>query len=230
LSARRVLVLGASAFAKIAEVLEAFPNLTIDGVLDDDARLEGTSVAGVAVRGPLSAVHDAGLRDHALVFGIGSWRTRLIRREILQRLAVPRERWISLIHPRAMVSKTARIGAGAIVYVGAAVLPETVIGDFAVLSTGALIGDHNHLAEGVLAGGNATTTTGVRIGAYAHLGAGSCVAEGVQVGAGAQLGVGCVALRDVPAGAFVLGNPGRVVDRVAMPEALATGASATSQW
>jgi sugar O-acyltransferase (sialic acid O-acetyltransferase NeuD family) len=220
MTARRVLVLGASAFPKIAEVLAAFPDLTVDGVLDDNSRLEGTSIGGVPVRGPLSAVHDPPLRDHALIFGIGSWRTRLVRFEILRRLAVPRERWVSLVHPGAQVSAASRIGTGCIIYCGAVVLPDAAIGDFAVLSPHALIGDHNRLAEGVLVAGNATTTGGAQIGPYAHLGAGSCIGEGLHVGAGAQVGLGCVVLRDVPPGAVMLGNPGRVVDRVTVPDAL----------
>jgi len=219
-SARRVLVLGATAFPKIADILCAFPDIAVNGLLDDDPKLEGTCVGGVPVRGPLTAVHDAQFRDHALIFAIGSWRTRLVRFEILRRLAVPRERWLSLVHPAAQVSGSVRIGGGCIVHPGAVVLPEAVIGDFVVLSPHALIGDNNTLAEGVLVGGNATTTTSVRVGPYAHLGAGSCIAERVRVGAGAQLGVGCVVLRDVPAGAFVLGNPGRVMEHVTVPDAL----------
>jgi len=219
-STRRVLVLGASAFPKIADLLRAFPDLAVEGILDDDPKLAGACVGGVPVRGPLMAVHDALLRHHALIFAIGSWRTRLVRFEILRRLAVTRERWVSLVHPAAQVSTTARIGGGCIVHAGAVVLPETVIDDFVVLSPHALIGDGNHLAEGVLVGGNATTTAGVYIGPYAHLGAGSCVGEHLRVGAGAQLGLGCVVLRDVPPGAFVLGNPGRVVECVTVSDAL----------
>jgi sugar O-acyltransferase (sialic acid O-acetyltransferase NeuD family) len=219
-SSRPALVLGASAFPKIAEILAVFPSLTVDGLLDDDPKFEGASVAGVSVRGPLSSLHEPHFRNHALIFGIGSWRTRLARFDILRRLGVSRDRWVSLVHPAAQVSPTVRIGAGCIVYPGATVLPHTVIDDFVILSPQALIGDHNHLAEGALVAGNVTTTTGVRIGPYAHLGAGSCIGEGLRVGAGAQIGLGCVVLRDVPPGAFTLGNPGRIVDRVAVPDAL----------
>jgi acetyltransferase-like isoleucine patch superfamily enzyme len=59
------------------------------------------------------------------------------------------------------------------------------------------------------------------VGPYAHLGAGSCIAEGLRIGAGAQIGLGCVVLRDVPPGAFMLGNPGRLVECASVPEALA---------
>lgn len=227
MSARRVLVLGASAFPKIADLLRALPDLTVDGILDDDPQFEGSSVGGVPVRGPLAAVHDPFFHDHALVFGIGSWRTRLVRFGILRRLAVSRERWISLVHPAAQVSQTARLGAGCIVHAGAVVFPDAVIDDFVVLSPHALIGDHNRLGEGVLVAGNATTTTGVRVGPYTHLGAGCCVGERLLIGAGAQVGMGSIVFRDVPPGAFVLGNPGRVVECVTVPEALLT---LDSQW
>jgi sugar O-acyltransferase (sialic acid O-acetyltransferase NeuD family) len=220
MSARRAVVLGASAFPKIAEILRAFPDVRVDTLLDDDPRFEGASVAGVPVRGPLTAVHDAPLRDHAVIFAIGSWRTRLARFDIVRRLAVPRERWLSLVHPGAQVFDGVRVGAGCIVHAGAVVLSGSVLDDFVILSPHALIGDDNHLGEGALVGGNATTTAGAKIGPYVHLGAASCVGEGVSVGAGAQVGIGSVVLRDVPPGAFVLGNPARVAERFEVPEAL----------
>lgn len=45
----------------------------------------------------------------------------------------------------------------------------------------------------------------------ATLGADARIACGVEIGAGARVALGAVVLRDVPAGAFVVGNPARVV-------------------
>jgi acetyltransferase-like isoleucine patch superfamily enzyme len=50
-----------------------------------------------------------------------------------------------------------------------------------------------------------------------QIGIGAIVLKGVHIGAGARVGAGSVITADVPAGAIVQGNPGRVVPRQEQP-------------
>lgn len=54
-------------------------------------------------------------------------------------------------------------------------------------------------------------TRPVEIGADVWIGIGAYVLKGVTIGDGARVGAGAVVTRDVPAGARVEGNPGRIV-------------------
>ena len=45
------------------------------------------------------------------------------------------------------------------------------------------------------------------------IGINAIILKGVRVGTGAEIGPGAVVTRDVPAGAFVVGNPAQIVDR-----------------
>lgn len=45
-----------------------------------------------------------------------------------------------------------------------------------------------------------------------HVGVGAVILKGVRVGAGARIGPAAVVTSDVPPGAVVVGNPGRIVD------------------
>lgn len=47
----------------------------------------------------------------------------------------------------------------------------------------------------------------------ASIGAGAIIFPGVTIGAGAMVGAGSVVLKDVPAGATVVGNPAKIIDR-----------------
>ena len=55
----------------------------------------------------------------------------------------------------------------------------------------------------------------VRIGAHAWIGAGAMVLKGVSVGDNSIVGAGAVVMRNVPPDAVVVGNPARVVWRLA---------------
>lgn len=57
------------------------------------------------------------------------------------------------------------------------------------------------------------TTAPVEIGDDARVGIGAVVLKGVRIGRGATVDAGAVVTADVPDGATVAGNPGRLVDR-----------------
>jgi len=69
------------------------------------------------------------------------------------------------------------------------------------------IGDYCTIAPGVTICGDVT------IGDEVFIGAGATICNLVTIGDGAKIGAGAVVLRDVPAGATVVGVPGREVIR-----------------
>jgi acetyltransferase-like isoleucine patch superfamily enzyme len=58
----------------------------------------------------------------------------------------------------------------------------------------------------------ALTSRPVTIGDDVWIGIGAIILKGVHIGAGARIQAGAVITHDVPPGAIVAGNPGRVVE------------------
>lgn len=205
--------LGATSFREIAEIARDVnriePTYSIRAILDDNKELHGTSFEGTPVAGPLDA-HER-FPDARFVMGIGSYKTRLLRHSIIERLGLNDDRYETLISPGAKIFPTARIGPGCIVHYGAVISADTVLEPFAQVLSNSMVGAANRLCRGSLLASLVSTAADVTVGHYAHLGASSAIAGGLTIAAGAQVALGSVVLRDVRPGAFVLGNPAQVI-------------------
>jgi sugar O-acyltransferase (sialic acid O-acetyltransferase NeuD family) len=136
-------------------------------------------------------------------------RARLISEALAAGL--PEYRLQSLVHPKASLAKSARLGIGSIVMAGAVVGPSAWVMDGSVVNHGATV-DHDclvhknaWLSPGVHLAGGVT----VRKGAF--LGVGASVAPGVNIGSNATIGAGAVVLQDIPEGAVAYGVPARII-------------------
>lgn len=185
--------------------------------------LAALALSGEEVRGfigPDTADRDLSLPHlggDELLDGFDPARTSIVNglgavgaRARMHRLAVSRGLTVeTVVHPRAFVDPSVRLGAGAQVLAGAIVNAGAVIGDGVLINSGAIvehdavIGDHAHLAPGSVLAGD------VRVGEGAHIGLGSRILQGLTVGSGSTVGAGAVVLTDVPDGTTVVGVPAR---------------------
>ena len=217
-----LIFLGASPFREVGELVrdinDVSPTFDLRAILDDDPSLHGTEVEGLPVLGSLETARDHG--DARFAFAIASHGTRLACHAILERLALPPERYATLVHPRAKVYSSATVGHGSIIHCGAVIGNGARLGNWVTVHWNAVVGADNRIGDGALLTSNVTTNSGVKIGPYGFIGSASAVAEGVTVGPGAMVGMGSLVLRDVPAGVFQFGNPPRVLSREDVPQGI----------
>lgn len=217
-----LILFGASALPEIVEVVrdinEARPTYRMEGVLDDAPAFQGQEIEGLKVLGPLEMARQ--FPDAQFVLGIGSYRTRIARFDIVRRLGIPMERYAALVHPRAKIYRSAKVGHGCILHANTVIYNNTTLEDLVVILSNTMIGSGNRLCEGCLLAGGVHTTGGVTIGHYSHIGLGSLLGENVRIGPGAQIAMGSTIFKDVPPGAFAMGNPPRLLDKIDVPEEL----------
>ena len=170
-------------------------------VLGDDDLLEPQYHAGVS---------------HAFI-GLGGTGDVRPRRRLYEHARRVGFAAVAAVHPSAVVSPTARLGAGPTILAQAVIGPDAVVGENVIVNSAAVvehdcrIGDHVHVATG------ARIVGGVTVGDGAHVGAGATVVGGVAIGAGAIVGAGAVVVRDVAADTVVVGVPARELRRVEEP-------------
>lgn len=159
--------------------------------------LVGGSIEGF----PILAVQDAMARfPLAVVVPEYEWQGKS---------EIARSRLASLIDPSAVISSTAVIGLGCVIYPHCYVGAQAQVGDFffclsgAVINHNVIIDDHVTVTSGVVLAGD------VHVEADCYLGQSSVVRELVRIGKGSLLGMGCVVLRNVAPHSVMVGNPAR---------------------
>lgn len=182
------------------------------GFLDDDATQWGREIFGARVLGALDAASQ--YADCFFVNGIAGVHSFWKKRDILARTQMPRERFATIVHPTASVSRSARIGNGVVIFQHVTITTNVTIGDHVmilpntVISHDDVIGEYTSIAGGVALSGN------VRVGESCYIGSHASIKEGVTIGNGALIGLGSVVLRDVAENCVVVGNPARVLRNV----------------
>lgn len=222
---RDLVIVGAGGFAReTAAAVRAIngqrPTWRLRGFLDDDPALHGTERAGLPVLGGVDRI--AAMPEAAAVVCVGNPRNYVARQRIVARLALPADRYATIVHPAAEVGAGSSVGAGSVLLAGVVLTADVTVGEHvaimpqAVLTHDDRVDDYVTVASGVRLGGGAV----LRPGAY--IGAGALIREGVTVGDQSLVGMGAVVLRDVPPGEIWAGSPARRLRSAELPAAAGT--------
>ena len=196
-------VIGAGGHARVVITTLGEAGFEVVAVRDDDPATWGTRCLGIEIRGGLAELRAR--PPLPAIVAIGDNRTRA---RVVASLALP---WAVAVHPRAWVDRTAQLGPGTVVFAGAIVQPQAVIGAHAIVNTAATvdhdcrIGDFAHLGPGTHLCGN------VAIGSGALVGVGACARPGASVGDWATIGAGGVIAGTIAAGVTAIGVPARAL-------------------
>jgi acetyltransferase EpsM len=126
-------------------------------------------------------------------------------------LEIPTERFATIIHPTAVVAKTAKIGYGVCIQPFVSVGPNTNMGNFIQIFAQSLIGHGSTLDNYSYVANNACIGADVHLKEGAYLGTNATTLESVTLGKWSITGIGAVVLKNVEDYAKVVGSPARVI-------------------
>jgi sugar O-acyltransferase (sialic acid O-acetyltransferase NeuD family) len=202
---RRVILVGAGRFA------EEITDLAADAGVEVAAWIEGLdeSRASMAREPPIlwadaQASFEPGL---PIVPAIGTVQ----RRALVERLVGAGRHLETLVHPSAVVARSAVLEAGCVLFPNVVVGARTVIGQGTILNRGSLVGHHVVIGAFSFLGPGSIVGGGVIAGDQVYVAMGAVVRDDRRLGEGAIVGAGAVAVSDVDARSTVLGVPAKPI-------------------
>lgn len=141
-----------------------------------------------------------------------------VRRRIDAEMTAAGRTFVSIVAPTCVFRGPSQIGEGAILCDHVVITANVMIGRhfqanlFSYVNHDCVVGDFVTLAPRVCINGNTVIEDDVYIGTGAVLKQGT-PDKPLRIGRGAIIGMGAVVTKDVPAGAVVVGNPARALDR-----------------
>lgn len=193
----------------VARLAAAWPGIALVGYLNDQSS-PGTALLGGTVLGPFAMwaelPHD--VRFLAPLHQAKEMRVRLDR---VTALAVPDDRWATLIDPGAIVAPNVTVKPGSLLAPLVVAGPSCALGHHVACWPGAQVGHDVELGDFVFLGRGSVVSGYCTVATGAYVGSGAVIRERCRIGRFAVVGAGAVVIADVPDGAVVAGNPARII-------------------
>ncbi len=112
---------------------------------------------------------------------------------------------LTVVHRSACVASNATLGAGCQILAHATVCAQARLGRSVIVNTAASVDHECHIGAGAHLGPAVRLSGLIHVGERAFIGTGAVILPRLQIGDDATIAAGAVVIRDVPAGAVVMG-------------------------
>ncbi len=132
-----------------------------------------------------------------------------LREKIITKMEEKGARFINLIHPTAVIAKSAHLSNGIIIYPNSVVTADTTIGKGCVINMNSTIAHDSVLGDYCTISPGCNITGCCTLGEHVFLGVGANIIPNVRVGDRAMICAGSIVMTHVKADRKVMGNPAK---------------------
>ena len=181
-------------------------NFTIIGFIDDDEKKHHLSYNGIGVY-PRTFIDFN--PNSKIISLIGSEKTIKIRNEIIKEFNIPNERFVSAIHPKAIISDDAIIGFDVVIMAGVVVTSNAKIGNHIFILANTVIHHDVRIDDFTLIGSNVTIAGNVIIEKNCYIGSCCSIKNDIRIGGESIIGMASNVLKSVDPNSIMVGNPAK---------------------
>lgn len=209
---KEIIIIGAGGMGRemyniVKACIDGKNGLTVKGFIDDNLHaLDGFKNYPIL----LSTIKDykPGVDDY-FVCSIGDVATK---RMIVNEMELRGAKFITLIHPLAVVHTNVEIGEGTIVDKFAVIGADSKIGKHCLIQIDTVVGHDVTIGDYTRIDCHCTLVGGVGIGSAVCVHTSSVINHKVTIGDGAMIGAMSFVIRKVKAGTAVQGNPAKKIE------------------
>jgi sugar O-acyltransferase (sialic acid O-acetyltransferase NeuD family) len=207
-----ILLFGGGLQANVCiDIIEKEDKYKIAGIVDSKAVI-GSQLYGYEVVGRQENI-DQLIKIYSVSAGlitIGDNYSRKFVRDFIISI-VPQFNFINAIHPNVSIGRNVKLGKGVVMMAGVIVNPDSIVGDFCILNTGAQLEHNCTMEEFALLSAGSITGGKVRIGKYSAITLGVTIIDRINIGENTVVGSGSLVLNDLPDNVLAYGNPAKII-------------------
>lgn len=192
----------------VVDIVERSTDFHILGVLDP-GHVAGTVHKRLLVLGSDDEIEQLTQAGNSMLITVGQIKSAKTRQDIAAKLLHLGTICPTICCPSAVIARSARIGAGTVIFPHAVIGAHVVIGEHCIINSGSIV-EHDtcvenfcHVSTGAIING------GCFIGEGSFIGSQATLREGVKVGADCLVGACSFVNRDIQMGQRVAGTPCR---------------------
>lgn len=206
---KEIYIIGAGTYGEAICELAEICGYKIVGFLDDDENKFGQKVMHSSVIGSFSDLKKDQVRYKNFAVAIGN---NILRCEFIKKINDMGGYTPTLVHPKAEVSRYAKLGKGVFIQAGAYIWTKACLEDGTIISPNTVVTHHAKLGKGCLISGGSVVGALVDVGDYVFAGMGSTIMTGVNyVGNNTIIGAGTTVTKNLPANCTAVGCPAKVI-------------------
>ena len=192
----------------ILDVLTYFENIEVVAFYNNSPELNGTSINGIPVLGCINdATKDSLSKIDMFHISVGDNNARL---DLYRKLKKQGLKLLTIIHPTAVVSKTARISEGCFIGAQAVIQNNVIISNVSLINSGAIIEHDNVIGQAVHVAPRACTAGRVKIGDMSFVGIGAVIIPDVIIGELSFIAAGAIITKNVLDKTIMMGYSSKV--------------------
>jgi sugar O-acyltransferase (sialic acid O-acetyltransferase NeuD family) len=197
---KSIIIVGAqiSGYAgEVFELLEELDSYEVVGFIDNAPEFQNKTIQGIPVLGPTDNLELLDLPTNNFHIAIGD---NVTRGNIFKKLKELGKNVITIVHPQAIVSKTAAISEGCYIGPEAIINRNVQVGEVSIIDSGSIIQQNTRIGFAVSLSSGVKVANGVQIDDYSFVGMGSSILSDIHVGSGVMIDIGSIVKSNVPSG------------------------------
>ncbi len=179
------------------------------GFVDDDPK----KIGGMYLHLPIFDRSGFSRHTDAKVLAcIGNATNFKKRAEIIEGLQLPLDRFATVIHPNAHISKYATLGTNCLIMAGVVVTHNASIGNSVMILPNTVIHHDTSIGDYTSIGSSVVIAGFTKIGNSCYIGSGSTIINNVEIGDQTLVGLGTNVVKSFGSKKKVVGNPAKEIE------------------